>query len=164
MTTELINLKKRLQSILDKKPTNQVLTEAVVTHLLEIDKIIEQEAETEKYIVSIDTRIGDNSTLVVQDVKKIAATILHIKDSEISSQTRVKEVVCARWLVVYYLDRFGNYSRKEQGAFVGKDHSTAVNIVLNIKYFTGWRKKAKVKFENTINELHKQVGIDKLFY
>ncbi len=160
---ELNQLKSKLEFVLSNRPTNQVLKDFLAEHLAEIDEIIEQETQMEKYIVKIDTRKKLSGLLVENDVKKIAANILRINITDINSGIRKKEVVCARWLVIYYFETFAKYSRHQQGAIVSKDYSTAVNAVKNIQYFNGWRKEAKVKFEKVVNELHKEVEIEKMF-
>ena len=159
----LKQLKSKLEFVLSDRPTNQVLKDFLVEHLAEIDKIIEQETQMEKYIVKIDTRKKLSGLLVEKDVKKIAANILRIDVADINSGIRKKEVVCARWLVIYYFETFAQYTRHQQGAIVSVDHSTAVNAVHNIQYFTGWRKHAKVSFEKIVNEIHKTVEIEKMF-
>jgi chromosomal replication initiation ATPase DnaA len=163
MTKELNQLKIQLEYVLAQKPTNQELREFLYDHLKKIQELIEIDCSISDCIVKFDTSKITGEYLQQDEVKKIAANILKIKKSEISSGSRIKEVVCARWLVIYYFDKFADYTREQQGAIVGKDHCTAFNAVENIKYFTGWRKQAKTIFEHTINECHKAVGIKKTF-
>ena len=163
MTKELKNLQLQLEYVLAQNPTNQDLRDFLAEHLKRIEELIEIEINVSNVVVKFDTSKIVGEFLAHDDVRKIAANILKIKPEVISTPTRIKEVVCARWLVIYYYDKFAKYNREQQGAIVGKDHCTAFNAATNIQYFTGWRKQAKTIFENTINECHKAVGINKMF-
>jgi len=155
----LIKIKNDLQRVTEAKPTNQMLIEYLEHHLKELDEIIEDE----KYFVKIDKRKNDDNSICESEVKKIAADICRIDYREITRPTRKQEVVCARWLVLMYVDMFSNFSRNQQGEIVGKDHATATNAIQNIDKFSGWRKINKLKFENRINKIHEELGIKKYF-
>jgi len=155
----LIKLKNDLQKVIDAKPTNQVLMTLLENHIIELGEIIEDE----KYFVRIDTRKHDGNSICESEVKKIAADVCRIDYREITRPTRKSEVVCARWLVLMYVDKFSVYNRNQQAALVGKDHATATNAISKIEQFSGWRKINKIKFENRINSIHEAVGINKYF-
>ena len=155
----LIKLKNDLRKVIDAKPTNQVLMTLLENHILELDEIIEDE----KYFVRIDKRKNDGNSICESEVKKIAADICKVNVRDIETGLRKEEVVCARWLVLMYVDRFSSYTRTQQGAIVGKDHSTACNAIKEIQNFTGWRKINKIKFENRINTIHEALEIKEVF-
>lgn len=155
----LIKAKNELQKIAGTKPTNQKLMQAIETHLQELSEIIEDE----KYIVRIDKRKNDGNSICESEVKKIAADICKVNVKDIEKGTRKTEVVCARWFVLMYLNKFSSHTRKQQGAIVGKDHATATYALKEVQNFSGWRKMKKIKFENTINQIHETVGINKYF-
>jgi len=155
----LIKAKNDLQRVAEARPTNQMLLEYIENHLKELDEIIEYE----KNIIRIDKTKNDGKAICESEVKKIAADICRIDAKDIEKETRKQEVVCARWLVLMYVERFTSYTRTQQGAIVGKDHSTACNAIKNVDNFTGWRKIRKIRFENMINEIHEAIGINKYF-
>jgi chromosomal replication initiation ATPase DnaA len=136
-----------------------MLVEYIENHLRELDEIIEDENN----FVKIDKRKVDGNAICEKEVKKIAADICRVEVRQIESGYRKQEVVCARWLVLMYLDRFSSYNRNQQAAIVMKDHATATNAIQNVDEFTGWRKINKIKFENRINAIHEAVGINKYF-
>jgi len=155
----LLKAKNDLQGFAETKPTNQKLMKAIENHLQELSEIIEDE----KYFVRIDKRKNNGNAICENEVKRIAADICRVDVREIESETRKGEVVCARWLIMMYLDRFTKMSRTQQGEIVGKNHATATNAILNVDNFTGWRKINKIKFENRINTIHEEIGIIKKF-
>lgn len=156
---KLLKLKNNLQDIVDSKPTNQELMTLLENLSVELDEIIEDE----KNFFKIDKRKSDGNSICEADVKQIAAEICKIDVEEIGRKTRQEKVVCARWLVLMYFARFTKYTRAEQGALVGKDHSTACNAIKEVQKFTGWRRLNKIKFENKINLIHEALEINRFF-
>lgn len=133
-----------------------------ITELIEA-KISERQINETGFI-----KIDVNKSIILKhlgesEVKSIAARICGVTPAEIESDSRKQEVVCARWLVVYYFDKFSLMTRHCQGSMVGKDHATAFNICAKIDEWTGWRLMNKKKFERAINSVHNSVGIKKTF-
>ena len=96
-------------------------------------------------------------------VESIAANVCKVHIEDIKGKSRKQEIVCARWLVLSYFNRFAKLSRNEQSSIIGKDHSTASNAIKQIELWRGWRLANKSKFESIINKIHDELGIDRKY-
>lgn len=115
----------------------------------EID--LELAKQTMKNIVhDIETEVG------IDYIQKTVAEYYHLKQEELVSKTRKKEIVNARQIAMYFCKEYTNHSLKSIGYhFGGRDHSTVIHAVQAVNDYMD----VDTRYKDTIKELQDKLKI-----
>ncbi|MDH4227102.1 MAG: chromosomal replication initiator protein DnaA [Deltaproteobacteria bacterium] len=100
------------------------------------------------------TRERGVKNVTIEEIQKAVAEIYNLKNTDLKSKRRHKNIALPRQLAMYIARQFGKYSYPEIGeSFGGKDHSTAIHAVKKIEKELSNNHELKEKIQIITNKL-----------